>query len=113
VALYLRSPNTPSWRGAQLKAQGLYECILLPAVYYTVYESLGQETGEDLTSAESQVLNHNMSLFLALKNSIPQHLFCIVSIFQKDFSAPLTFTAEWLAQLRDLDTDESVLAVSH
>jgi hypothetical protein len=34
VQLYLRSPNTPSWHGAQLKAQGLYlhllQCTVKP-----------------------------------------------------------------------------------
>jgi hypothetical protein len=47
VELYLQSPNTPSWRGAQLKAQGqlyLYQpniTVLHEAQVHQFYEKKG------------------------------------------------------------------------
>jgi hypothetical protein len=38
VELYLHSPNTPSWRGAQLKAQGQ---LYFLALYFNIHTDLG------------------------------------------------------------------------
>jgi hypothetical protein len=37
MELYFRSPNTPSWRGNQLKAQGQLYLLPLPLFKYTLH----------------------------------------------------------------------------